>query len=224
MKILSIETSSKVCAVALMEDDKLINEKILEDENTHSVKLMPLVDELLKKSNITLNEIDLFACVNGPGSFTGIRIGIATVKAFADATNKKTIGISSLEALAYNVEENGIICAVIDAKNENVYSGFFEKSNCTIKQLKAPEFNTIKNIVEQANNIKENIIFVGDAVQKYKDSILEVLNKKAVIINEIEKNKLNARNIALAAYNKKQEAGDTSSLIPTYLRKSNAER
>ena len=110
MKILGIETSSKVCAVALSENDKLIKEKILEDENTHSVKLMPLVDELLKETKTELKDIDLFSCDKGPGSFTGIRIGIATVKAFLDATNKNAVGVSSLEILAYNSTNDGIIC------------------------------------------------------------------------------------------------------------------
>ena len=109
MKILAIETSSKVCAVALLENDILIQEKILEDENTHSVKLMPLVDELLRETKTNIQDIDLFACDKGPGSFTGIRIGIATIKAFMDVTNKKAVGITSLETLAYNVKQEGII-------------------------------------------------------------------------------------------------------------------
>ena len=119
MKILAVETSSKVCSVALAEDDKLIKEEILEDENTHSVKLMPLIDKLLSETNNKLEDVDLFAVDKGPGSFTGIRIGIATIKAFMDVTNKKGIGITSLETLAYNVKEDSIICSLIDAKNEN---------------------------------------------------------------------------------------------------------
>lgn len=121
MKILSIETVGNICAVALTEDNNLIKEEILEDGNTHSVKLMPLVDKLLKETNITVNDIDLFACDIGPGSFTGIRIGVSTIKAFIDVTNKKTVGVSSLEILARNVDEDGIICSLLDAKNDNVY-------------------------------------------------------------------------------------------------------
>ena len=140
MKILGIETSSKVCAVALSENDKLIKEKILEDENTHSVKLMPLVDELLKETKTELKDIDLFSCDKGPGSFTGIRIGIATIKAFLDATNKKALGVSSLEILAYNSTNNGIICSIIDARNNNVYCGFFERKDNIIKQILIHQF------------------------------------------------------------------------------------
>ena len=128
MKILSIETAGNICAVAVTEDDKLIKEEILNDGNTHSVKLMPLLDKLLSEADTKISDIDLFACDIGPGSFTGIRIGVSTIKAFMDVTNKKALGISSLEILAENIEENeDIVCALIDAKNENVYYGFFKR-------------------------------------------------------------------------------------------------
>lgn len=225
MKILAIETSSKVCAVALLEDNKLIKEKILEDENTHSVKLMPLVDELLKENNIGIKDIDLFTCDKGPGSFTGIRIGIATIKAFIDVTNKKGVGISSLEVLAYNVEQDGgIICAMLDAKNENTYCGFFERKEGNIKQIKEYEFSNINDILNYTNGLSEKIIFVGDASKVYKDKIKSKLNEKAVFIEDEEKNKLNARNIGLIAYYKKEIASGTNELVPMYLRQSSAER
>lgn len=224
MKILGIETSSKICAVALSEDDKLIKEKILEDENTHSVKLMPLVDELLKETKVNIKDIDLLACDKGPGSFTGIRIGIATIKAFVDVTNKNVIGITSLETLAYNVEQDGIICAIIDAKNENVYCGFFERNENEIKQIEDLQFENINNILKHAKELSKKIVFVGNASEVYKDMIKSELNDKAIFLDDREKNKLNARNINLAAFNKKEKAGDTNSLIPMYLRVSSAER
>lgn len=224
MKILGIETSSKICAVALSEDDKLIKEKILEDENTHSVKLMPLVDELLKETKVNIKDIDLLACDKGPGSFTGIRIGIATIKAFVDVTNKNVIGITSLETLAYNVEQDGIICAIIDAKNENVYCGFFERNENEIKQIEDLQFENINNILKHAKELSKKIVFVGNASEVYKDMIKSELNDKAIFLDDREKNKLNARNINLAAFNKKEKAGGTNSLIPMYLRVSSAER
>ena len=224
MKILAIETSSKVCAVALFEDNKLIKEKIIEDENTHSVKLMPLIDELLKETNIDLNNIDLFSCDKGPGSFTGIRIGIATIKAFIDVTNKNSIGITSLEALTYNVEEDGIICSMIDAKNENVYYGFFKKEYNKVEKLDELKFGNINDVFKEIIDNYDKIIFIGNASKEYKNIIEENLKQKAIFIEDIEKNKLNARNIALAAFNNRKEAGDTNLLLPVYLRKSNAER
>lgn len=91
MKILSIDTSSSICSIAILEDNKVIKEISNDDATTHSVKLMPQVEQIFKETNLTLNDMDLIACDKGPGSFTGIRIGIATVKAFFDVTNIKTI-------------------------------------------------------------------------------------------------------------------------------------
>ena len=223
MKILGIETSSKVCAVALSENDKIIKEKILEDENTHSVKLMPLVDELLKETKTELKDIDLFSCDKGPGSFTGIRIGISTVKAFLDATNKKAVGVSSLEILAYNSTNDGIICSIIDARNNNVYCGFFERKDNIIKQIGKLKFDTIENILEESKKMKSKITFIGDASKSYKEQIIETMREQAIFEEEAA-NKLNARNINLIAYIKRDEAVDTNKLLPDYLRKSNAER
>ena len=220
MKILSVETSGKVCAVALTEDNNLIKQELIEDENTHSVKLMPLVDKLLKETATTVNDIDLFACDIGPGSFTGIRIGVSTIKAFIDVTNKKTVGVSSLEILAENVEEDGIICSLIDAKNQNVYCGIFEKNQDDLRQIEDLKFDNINNIINSAKNINKKIIFVGDGSITYKDMIeCELENAKV-----IEDGKLNARNIGTIAFRRKGQAVDTHNLKPIYLRASNAER
>lgn len=91
MKILSIDTASSICSVAILEDKKVIKVVSNEDSNTHSVKLMPQIEQILKDTNLTLNDIDLLVCDKGPGSFTGIRIGISTIKAFFDVTNIPSI-------------------------------------------------------------------------------------------------------------------------------------
>lgn len=223
MKILAIQTSSKICAVALLEDENVIKEKIIDDNNTHSVKLMPLIDELLRETNTTLEEIDLFACDKGPGSFTGIRIGLTTVKAFMDVTDKKAVGITSLEALAYGVENDGLICSLIDAKNENVYYGIFRKSSNNIEQVEELQFNNINQLLNSLKEIKEKITFIGDASLNYKQAIKDILKGNAIFL-PIEGNKLNAINIGLAAYKNRGKAVDSNNLVPVYLRKSNAER
>lgn len=223
MKILSIETSGKVCAVALTEDENLIKEEILEDENTHSVKLMPLVDKLLKETNHNITDIDLFACDIGPGSFTGIRIGVSTVKAFIDVTNKKAIGATSLEILAQNVKEDGIICTLIDAKNSNVYFGMFEKSGDICKPIEEFRFDNINNIINLVKNKNKKIFFVGNGSTAYKDMIESELKNATVLLRK-EENELNARNIGKIAFQNKNQAVDTNNLKPIYLRASNAER
>ena len=223
MKILSIETSGKVCAVALTEDNNLIKEEIIEDENTHSVKLMPLIDKLLKETNTNIKDIDLFACDVGPGSFTGIRIGVSTIKAFLDVTNKKAIGVTSLEILSENVQEDGIICTLIDAKNSNVYCGIFEKTGYICNKIEEFKFDNINNIIKLVKNKNKKIFFVGNGSIAYKDMIESRIENSRVFIKP-EYNELNARNIGAIAFRKKEQAVDTHNLKPIYLRVSNAER
>ena len=222
MKILSIETAGNICGVALIEDDKLIKEELLDDGNTHSVKLMPLIDKILSETNTRISDIDLFACDIGPGSFTGIRIGVSTVKAFMDVTNKKAVGITSLETLSYNIDTDDIVCSLIDAKNENVYYGFFKKENEIYIKIDDLGFDNISNVIEIAKQKNKKIIFIGNGSTIYKDMIESKMNNVEVILDE-ENNKLNARNIAFAALKKQDEAVDSNNLRPVYLRKSNAE-
>ena len=222
MKILSIETAGNICGVALTEDDRLIKEVLLDDGNTHSVKLMPLIDKLLSETNTKISDIDLFACDIGPGSFTGIRIGVSTLKAFMDVTNKKAVGITSLETLAYNIDVDDIVCSLIDAKNENVYYGFFKKENEVYIKTDDLGFDNINNVIEIAKQKNKKIIFIGNGSTIYKDMIESKMNNAVVILDE-ESNKLNARNIAFAALKKQDEAVDSNNLSPVYLRKSNAE-
>lgn len=224
MKILSIETADKICAVALMEDDHLIKEELIEDGNTHSVKLMPLVDKLLEETKVKIQDIDLFACDIGPGSFTGIRIGVSTIKAFLDVTNQKAIGVTSLEILANNIETEEVICSLIDAKNQNVYCGFFQKENGIYQQIGDLTFEKIEYAIEIAKSKHKKIIFIGNGSIAYQDMIESKMKDEAEVILEEEKNKLNARNIAKIAYLKKQDAVDSNNLLPKYLRRSNAER
>ena len=128
MKILSIDTSSNICGVSILDDSNLICNLDNDTGRTHSENLMPMIKGALSKSNLTLNEIDLIVCDIGPGSFTGIRIGIATVKAFNDSLNIPCIGISSLEALAYNINNNSsLVCSILDSKNDNCYFALYER-------------------------------------------------------------------------------------------------
>ncbi len=222
MKILAIETSSKICSVAILEDNVLIKEKTINDDNTHSIKLMPLIEKIFNETNLKIGDIDLFCSDKGPGSFTGIRIGIATIKAFIDVTQKNGIGISSLEALAYNVKKEGIICSLIDAKNDNVYAGLFEHKEGKYIQIDEFKTDNIINILNEYINKEKSIIFVGDGLISYKNYIIEKFGNNAIFE---ENNELNATNIGIAAYNKiKNNKEETFSLTPLYLRKSNAER
>ena len=230
MRILAVDTSSKNCSVAIVEVYENKNYNIIafensDDEKTHSQKLMPIVDKVFKEHNLTLKDMDLLACCVGPGSFTGIRIGIATMKAFADVTNIKTVSVTSLESLSYNIEEDGIIIPIIDCKNNNVYSAIFSKENNTYKQIGKNISDNIDNAIRlyKANAENKNITFVGDGSILYKDLLTSKLSNKLIFSN---KNIQSSISLAKCAYDKYLEGlyGDSNNLSPLYLRKSQAER
>ncbi|MBO5348925.1 MAG: tRNA (adenosine(37)-N6)-threonylcarbamoyltransferase complex dimerization subunit type 1 TsaB [Clostridia bacterium] len=224
MKILSIDTSSKICSVSILEDNNVILEKHTNDEKTHSQNLMPLIDEIFKETNLTLDNIDLLACSQGPGSFTGIRIGIATIKAFADAKNIPVVGVTSLESLAYNISEAGLIVSLIDAKNDNVYYSLFNNNGTIYSQIGDLKSDSIQNILDDLSIYDDKLIFVGDGSQIHHDKIVSLI-KNPIFANEIQ-NLQTSISIGKSAYNKFKNGiyGDSNSLSPIYLKKSQAER
>ena len=259
MKILAIDTSSKRCSVAILEDNKVLVNLYNDDEKTHSVKLMPMVDEAFSNTELSLDDIDFLVCSIGPGSFTGVRIGISTIKAFADVKNIPVVGVSSLEILAHNVKtkalgNNSLVCSLIDAKNQNVYCGlfYFEGNKCIQLQMLAEDINTTfsriteilgnKNIaftdyssvtgnkvnLDNTTNKFNNIIFVGDGSVVYKENILAYFEKTNCKIDFAlgEENMQSGISLALSGLNKYNEGnyGDSSTISPIYLRKSQAER
>lgn len=125
MKILALDSSAVSASAAVLDDDKVLGEFFINTKQTHSQTLMPMVQQVLTQTKTSLEEMDLFAVSAGPGSFTGVRIGVACVKGMAFAQNKPCIGVSTLEAMAYPLSMlNGIICAVMDARCQQVLSCF----------------------------------------------------------------------------------------------------
>lgn len=209
MIILAISTSSSNASVSLLEDDKLIKELNISDQRTHSEKLMPLIEELFKTTNLQLSQVNLIACDIGPGSFTGIRIGVASVKAMAEAKEIPVVGVSSLEALAYNVRGFDYICSIIDARNNQVYSAIFNKNYELISDYFADNINNLTSIFKQ----NKNMAYVGDG--------LKLLNNSFEFDNNIY-----SRNVGLAGYKKFSQGlyTDADNLSVMYLRPSQAER
>lgn len=220
MKILSIDTSSNICGIAVLEDANLLKEISQNNGLTHSETLMPIIKNTLEKLNIALKDIDLIICDKGPGSFTGIRIGVATAKAFSDSLDIKSVGISSLEALAYNVKNNGVICSLIDAKNNNVYVGVFE--NIDGNYILRRNFSTenINDLLSEFKDTEYSITFVGDGAINYKEIISSALPSKYIFT---ENNNLSAYNLGLAGLSHFNNE-DYTDLNPLYLRKPQAER
>ena len=214
MLILGISTSSNIASVALSKDAECIKELNINNNKTHSETLLPLINELLSETNIKLQDINLIACDNDPGSFTGIRIGISTVKAIAESLNIPVIAVSSLEGLAYNIHDSECICSLIDAKNNQVYCGLFDSNHTLIGNYMADDINTILPVINQ----NKDILFVGDGAVAHK-GLLNINNFRS-------DNLLHAKNINLCAFNKfsKGEILSADSILPMYLRKSQAER
>ena len=161
MKILAITTSSTVCSVCLLENDTPLHTLEVADVTTHSESLMPLVQELFKVTKIPLSEINLIACDKGPGSFTGIRIGISSIKAMAEVMKSDVVQVSSLESLAQNETFDGVICSLIDAKNNQVYCGIFDNNYTQLADYIADDISVVlDNVASIIESSHEQVKFV----------------------------------------------------------------
>ena len=222
MKILAVETSSSVASVAIVDDDKLVCECILNNKLTHSQTLMPMIDDVFKKSEFTPNDIDLFAVAEGPGSFTGLRIGVTTIKGLAHACKKPVCGVNTLEALAYNLPFCPyIIAPIMDARREQVYNAFYRWENGSLTEIAAPRAISLDDCLNELLDIGEKVVFLGDGVPVFRDKIKAVLKEQATFAPQFACSQ-RAACVAEAAKNK-----DTKyyvELSPVYLRKSQAER
>lgn len=212
MKILAIDTTSKICSVALLEDEEIIDEINLNSGLTHSEKLMPIVKEILEKNNVELKDINLIGVDVGPGSFTGIRIGIATVKAMAEVLNIKVAAVTSLEVLARNCSNMYKKASLIDARNNQVYMGIFDENYNKIEEYLADDINIA---IEKISKY-EKIVLTGDGVDAHSKLLTEKLpNAGFSIINEQY-----ARNLGIMAYKKFKENDlkNADTVMPIYLR------
>ena len=221
MKILSITSSSPICGIAILEGEKVIKEINLNNGLTHSESLLPLISQILEEVNLKLKDIDLLSVDIGPGSFTGIRIGIATVKAFVDSLNINYVCVNSLEGLSKNVQSTGIICSLIDARRDNVFAEIIENADGNYIVRRKPSFENIVDLLEELKQINPeySITFVGSGAIKNKEAIIEYLPNSTFIDN----NELCAKNIGILGYRNKSNP-DYKKLEPLYLRKSEAEQ
>ena len=218
MIILGMDTCSANAAVAVMNDKKLIGEFVISNDRTHSQVIMPLVDDMLKKCGLDISDIAVFAVSVGPGSFTGLRIGMATVKTFAQFCKKPIIGVSSLDSLYENCALfDGIVCPIIDARHGEVYNALYKDG----KRITDYRVVSVDRLIEQLNGQK--VCFCGDGVLTYGDKLAQCTDF-TVATQNISMQK--ASSLCIAAYKRaiNNDFDDVYSLLPVYLRKSQAER
>lgn len=233
MIVLAVDTSSKVASVSILDDGVTRAFFTSNNKQTHSQTIMIMIENVLKIANLTVKDIDLFACSNGAGSFTGLRIGISAIKGLAFGVGKPTIGVSTLEGLAYNCIDikDTIICPVMDARCAQVYNALFEIEFCnetkSNKLIRICEDRPIKieELCEELTKFTKNIIFVGDGANLCYNRLID-LNFDTTNISIINDMLVlnSATSIAKIAYNQHALGQELPVLYPNYLRLSQAEQ
>ena len=222
MFILSIDTSGLTGGVALTRGNEIVAERALNVRRTHARRLLPTIQNVLEECEVSLDQLDAFALTKGPGSFTGIRIGMATIKGLAYALNKPLVGVSTLAALASAIPYCRYqICPILDAKKRMVFFGVYDSMDGWL-QLKVKE--QALRPEEMIPQITETTVFLGDGARAYGDLLRDRLGRKAIIAPRIY-HQVRAAHVGALAF-QKLEAGrpdDTFTLEPSYLRQSDAE-
>ncbi len=221
MIILAMDTTALVASVAIVDEHRTIAEITVNNKKTHSQMLMPMIAEAFKKAEISPSQLDYIACAGGPGSFTGLRIGIATAKGLAHSLNKPVISVPTLDALAYNIfDVNKIIAPIMDARRGQVYGAIYSGTKRLSEYYALP----IDEVLDMVSAYNKEAIFLGDGVYPYKSLILE--KSKAFSLAHINMNLQRAASVGAVALSLAAEgqAVDYKELKPFYLRLSQAER
>ena len=225
MNILMIDTSGPACGVAISRDGQIVCEMQLTSGKTHSQRVMPMVDQALALCEMTVTDVDLFGAVVGPGSFTGVRIGVSTVKALAHAAGKPCIGIDALEALAANAPYfDGVICPILDARAQQVYGAMFRAGDVP-QRLCGDEAMPLTAFLDRVEATDERALFLGDGVAAMRGAIEARLGGRAQFAAPQHMNLRAGSACAIAMRLAEQgETTDYLHLLPLYLRAPQAER
>lgn len=225
MKILAIDTTGLTASVAIVDENNIIAEFTLNYKKTHSQTIMPLIEYMVKMIDFDLSSIDYIACSNGPGSFTGLRIGASTAKGFAHGLNKRIVPVPTLDAIAYNIfETDNIIVPIMDARRNQVYTAFYIWENNKFKRISSYMAEDINTVLNELKNNNKNVIFLGDGVSVHKQTIIS-FNKNYIFAPQ-NVNMQKAASVASIAFNLISEGKDVSysDFNIFYLRQSQAER
>ena len=222
MKILALDSTALVASVALCEDGERLGELTINNGNTHSETLLPMVEFLLKRFDMTPDDVDLFAVSAGPGSFTGVRIGAATIKGLAFDTEKPCVGVSTLEALAYNLNGfDGLICPVMNARRKQVYTALFRCKDGTLERLMPDSAIAITELDEKLSAYDEPVRLCGDGYDITLENLTHPILPTPLPLRQ--QSAYSVAQVAGESYDK-GICGTDVDLAPTYLRLSQAER
>lgn len=225
MKILCLDSATESATAAILEEDKLLGEITFNYKKQHSTIMMPMIDSLLKNTGLSIDDIDGFVVSKGPGSFTGLRIGMATIKGLAQPTEKPFISISTLDALANNLFfTGGIICPIMDALRGNVYTNFYRFNGDMLVSMEESQILSLEDLIQKLRNFKEPIYFIGDGTYKFKQVLMDSLSNvffAPAHLNVVKASSLGEIGMKLLKSGTKE---DIFTSAPTYLRPSQAER
>lgn len=225
MKILALDSATECATAAILDDNKLLGEIIINHKKQHSVIMMPMIDSLIKSCGLTISDLDGYAISSGPGSFTGLRIGMSTIKGLVQSTKKPFVTISSLEGLANNLfNTQGIICPIIDALRGNVYTNFYRFKNGKLFALEEDQLLSIDEVIQRCLSFNEPVTFIGDGTFKFSDKLIESLPKATIA--PLHLNVTKASSIGILGHERllKGFSDNVLSASPVYLRKCQAER
>ena len=226
MKLLGIDSSGMTASAAIVSGDILVAEFTVNNKQTHSQTLLPMIDQVVKMSGIGLEELDGIAVAAGPGSFTGLRIGSSTAKGMALALNKPIIPVPTLEGMAYRMAGfGGVICPLMDARRSQVYTGIYRMSGSRMECLLEQCAVDILDIAAKVNELNENVVFLGDGVPVHR-AVLEDKIKVSYQFAPLHLNRQSAASVAALGmiYMEEGKIEDAKDHKPIYLRQSQAER
>jgi tRNA threonylcarbamoyladenosine biosynthesis protein TsaB len=218
MPILGIETSTPAGSIALLTEQDKAGEYVFNFRQTYTSKLMPAIDEILKSASLNARDLTGISVSSGPGSFTGLRIGVATAKGLAQGLDIPVVGIPTLDGLAFNLFPcRDLICTILDARREELYCTFYRAGQRLGEYMVCPPPTLLKTI-------KSKVIFVGDGIETYGDLIKKKLGQKAVFAPEEKRlpTALSIAKLGLRALERKKD-GELLTLKPIYIRPSDAE-
>ena len=227
MKILCLDSTAKVATAAILSDERVLAEYTVDGARSHSELMLPMLRSLLTSTGLDADDIDLFACTVGPGSFTGVRIGVSVIKGIAFGRNKPCAAVSTLEALAENTAGmSGLICPVMDARRAQVYNALFERRDGVLHHLTPDRAIGLSELGEELLRDHANtpVLLVGDGVTVARDALLSA----GVTLGEVPSLLLSQNAAALGRVALRMaKSGQTvtdEALRPIYLRMPQAER